>query len=543
MAAAASSLSLVPTEGASLADIDTLLTEQLGCGRVAAGRLARAFYDTFDHRLHRAGLVLEHEWLDGRRWLRLRRADQSTAVVQAACDRVPHRVSELADRRLRDELDGPCGERALLPVVVTDGEQYRYARTDELDKTIVRISVVTSVAVAVDRFAPPPDPGGTPADVGRARHVLDPVITLVAVRGHQRDFDALCAAVAARLGERVALDPLHRAAGAAGIALGEDPSDRAVAVRGDEPAAELAGALLRRAAEVLAANVAGIEGAVDDEFLHEFRVTLRATRALVRAGEGVLHPEDRAELLARLRALMDRTSPLRDLDVLRARWPREPEGPALIVALEALAPAYDADRAALLEVLRSPDFDELLRRLGEARPAPAAPGTAPLCSADWAAAVLPAELRRLRRRARRAGAAGTDAVAADTAELLHRARKQAKRLRYLLDVFGPLYGARAKRFRRALKDVQQQLGHFQDDCVALDALERAATGLDGADTAVLLALGRRSEQLRTARAAAVAEAVAMFAPLEAHHRRFARLLAMPTTEATEATEASGGDPP
>ncbi|MEZ5260615.1 MAG: CHAD domain-containing protein [Acidimicrobiales bacterium] len=137
------------------------------------------------------------------------------------------------------------------------------------------------------------------------------------------------------------------------------------------------------------------------------------------------------------------------------------------------------------------------------------------------------------------GAAAADSSTADTAELLHRARKQAKRLRYLLDVFGPLYGA-AKRFRRALKDVQQQLGHFQDDCVALDALERAATGLDGADTAVLLALGRRSEQLRTARATAVAEAVAMFAPLEAHHRRFARLLAMPTTEATEAT---GGDPP
>lgn len=522
MVAPVSSVSLVPHEGASLADIDLLLTDGLGCVRIAAGRLSRVFYDTFDHRLHRAGLVLEHEWLDGRRWLRLRRIGEAVALVQAAADTAPARAEELTDRRLRAALVPRCGGRTLLPVVAADGEQYRYARIDDRDKTIVRVSVVTAVAAAAAAFT-----DGPPADPGTARHVLDPVVTLVAVRGHDAAFAELCDAVYARIGRRSAIDPLRRAAAAADIPLGIDPSDRAVPLRADQPAAAAAADLLARAADVLAANTAGIEADGDDEFLHQFRVTLRATRALVRVAGGVVAPEDRDALLKQLRSLMELTSPVRDLDVLRERW-RHDE--VLAPVLGVLAAERAASRAALLEALRNGSFEGLLHRLRAVRPAP---GGSARTVADWAAAVLPGEQRRLCRRAGRAlertAAMPTAAVVldADVSAQLHRARKQAKRLRYLLDAFGPLYGARLRPFRKGLKALQRELGRFQDDCVALDALGRATAGLAGAPPATLIELGRRSEQLRRDQTAAAAAFADAFAPVRRHRRRDAARLARP----------------
>ena len=502
-------VALVPSEGVSLADIDALLTGPLGCRRLAAGRIVRTFYDTFDGRFYRAGLVVEHELLDGRAWLRVRRLGETVALVQAALEKVAGPVSGLADTRVRQILAPPAAGRALIALARTEGEQLRYSRVDRLEKATVRVSVMAVEAQLI--------PGA-----GHPRHLLEPVVTLSPVRGHDGSFAVLVEAVELRLGPRPAVDPLRRAAGAVGLALGVDPSDRQVDLAPETSAFSACAGLLARAAEVLEANTSGLVNQLDEEFLHDIRVTLRATRAVVRAARGVLDPSCGEQLAQELTALMDLTSPVRDLDVLRAAWAGDP---ALAPLLEVLAQDHEECLRALLDAVRGVAWVELLAHLRAPRPAPSGQE---LTASGWAATVLPVELRRLHRAARRAGRAQEPAASAAEEDPLHRTRKQAKRLRYLLDAFDSLYpGQQLDGLRRALKTVQTVLGDYRDATVAADAIAQAGGRLWGAEPAVLIELGRRSEAARADAALAATRFGPAYEAIAARRHRFAKRLAQP----------------
>ena len=60
---------------------------------------------------------------------------------------------------------------------------------------------------------------------------------------------------------------------------------------------------------------------------------------------------------------------------------------------------------------------------------------------------------------------------------LHAIRILAKRARYAVDAVAPLYGKDARRFARALADVQTVLGEYQDTTVAEAWLRSAAKAL------------------------------------------------------------------
>jgi len=88
---------------------------------------------------------------------------------------------------------------------------------------------------------------------------------------------------------------------------------------------------------------------------------------------------------------------------------------------------------------------------------------------------------------------------------LHDLRKDAKRLRYLLECFGSLFPAEVLSVAvRPLKSLQDVLGEFQDTEVQAHALADFGRQLDtaGASTETILAMGGAIEQLsvRSARA-------------------------------------------
>ena len=62
----------------------------------------------------------------------------------------------------------------------------------------------------------------------------------------------------------------------------------------------------------------------------------------------------------------------------------------------------------------------------------------------------------------------------DTPEGLHRARKAAKRARYVVEFTGPAVGKPAAALGRRAKHLQEQLGEHQDSAVAADFLARVA---------------------------------------------------------------------
>jgi CHAD domain-containing protein len=97
------------------------------------------------------------------------------------------------------------------------------------------------------------------------------------------------------------------------------------------------------------------------------------------------------------------------------------------------------------------------------------------------AGVSPHEARRhvrdrLGRLHRQASRAGRDFAKLPENEQ-HRARKRVKRLRYLIDIVGPLFDEpkATKRYLRALAAAQDALGEHQDLLTALPLYRQAAT--------------------------------------------------------------------
>ena len=115
------------------------------------------------------------------------------------------------------------------------------------------------------------------------------------------------------------------------------------------------------------------------------------------------------------------------------------------------------------------------------------------------------------------------------AQQVHDLRKDAKKLRYLLECFATLLpDASRKRFVKRLKALQDNLGAHQDAEVHVALIREIATDLHvGATTAdTLLALGQLTERLEQIRIAARAEFAVQFAAYDtsATEHAFAAML-------------------
>jgi CHAD domain-containing protein len=263
------------------------------------------------------------------------------------------------------------------------------------------------------------------------------------------------------------------------------------------PAGEAAHALLARLADVAEANVPGTRERLDDEFLHDLRVGVRRARSVLRELRAVFPAAELAHVRAELRWVQAATGPARDLDVQLA------ELGDLAAPLDARRRADLAPVRALLERRRDAAYAELRDALASQRFAAAlaawralAPDPGAAAAARPVAEVAAERIRRVHRRMVRDGRAIGDA---SPDEALHDLRKRGKELRYLLELFGPLFAPEVvKPMVRALKDLQDVLGRFQDRVVQAELLEGAGRELArrrGGPEA-LMALGLVVEELR-----------------------------------------------
>ena len=245
-------------------------------------------------------------------------------------------------------------------------------------------------------------------------------------------------------------------------------------------------ALLREQLREIHAHDPGTRLGEDPESLHDMRVAVRRTRALLRAG-GDLLASDTSELAGRLKALGQVLGDVRDLDVLLEHLnaevaalgePDEREAKAL---LRSLSRRRSRRRRALLETLDSDDYlvllDDFAATLDVLEPAD-----------------VEVSLDELAGRAAKALRKAVDALPGGPADgELHRIRKLGKRARYAAELAGRNeVVARAKR-------LQDALGDHQDAVVAEERLRALAAK---ATPAQAVAAGRLVERERTRKARA-----------------------------------------
>lgn len=232
----------------------------------------------------------------------------------------------------------------------------------------------------------------------------------------------------------------------------------------------------------------------DPELVHRARMAVRQARALLRSFRPILDREWSVALDERMRGLNVGFGTARNADVLLANLRRQAQRlpSADAPSLDRVFAAIERDRAeayaALGEMLRSPQYVELLRVVAEAaeRPAFEDPALAP--ARDVVPKLLDATWRKLRKAARKLSAPPTDAE-------LHRMRIKVKRARYAAQAVVPVAGDPAETFARRLKTFQAILGRQHDTVVATARLREIGTSSELAFVAGELVALENAENL------------------------------------------------
>ncbi|WP_462187035.1 MULTISPECIES: CYTH and CHAD domain-containing protein [unclassified Frankia] len=240
----------------------------------------------------------------------------------------------------------------------------------------------------------------------------------------------------------------------------------------------------------------------EPEAVHKMRVACRRARSTLRTFAPLFPPERALFLDGELRDLAGALSGARDAEVQAAYFEtRLAELPTELVVepvhktVTAHLGAGTANgRAEVLAMLRSDRYFALVSNLLTLLRGPLTPAAARPAGKALPDLLLGAD----RKLAKKVRAATALKVGQERDELLHSARKQAKRLRYAAEAVAPLYGNDAARLVEQAQIAQELLGTHQDATVARRLLGDWGTAAQaqGAPTAFTLGVLLGLEECR-----------------------------------------------
>lgn len=428
--------------------------------------VSRTWIDTFDWRLHDAGISLR--FVDDRPLTA--QLPDGTQLLCPVAPKWPALAENLPAGRLREVLSPIIEPRALIPVVAVQGtvQECRVLNSDE--KTVARLLIEHS-------------------DNGVGWLQVQPL------RGYDSDGDRIARGLSAVDGLTAAETTSYDDA----LAHAErQPHRRVEPFTPQTPAPVAIATVLQRFADAIAENVDGTFAAIDIEFLHDLRVAVRRTRSILKLVGDVL-PDDLAERFApEFKWLGDLTTPVRDLDVYLHDFDGMAAGltsadPGDLAPFQAFLRKHrTAERRILVRGLRSRRFERLMQDWqSELARVVENTTTGPTVS-ELARDRVGTVFRKVVKR-------GEHITAQSPSDDVHSLRKRCKELRYLLEVFRPLHAEEPhRRLLKELKALQDTLGDFQDGEVQREAVREFAAAMMNEGAAppdTVLAMGELAAQL------------------------------------------------
>ena len=455
----------------------------------------RSLLDTFDRRLSGAALRLELRACDG---LELTLTGEGSASAHLIVPSVPRFASDLPPGPFRSRLVAVADVRALLSVLRVHATRSVGVRHDRAGKMVAAVTIYEHVrdddrdiarwTIEVDELA------------GYAKHAT-------------KARDALAQIGLSRLNG----DTLTIAAAASGIQLAGTSNRPGVALDPEMPAIVGFRAVLSELADTIAANWQGTVEQLDPEFLHDLRVAVRRTRTVLAEGKSVLPPAIARRAEEGFGWLGTVTGPARDLDVQLINWTTDisPVPGDFVAALEPvhllLERRSQSAHDSLTRALESAEATELMKSAEMWWREPALDDS-PGLNADRPLGKI--VTKRIARRHANLVSRGRMIYPDTTPEQVHDLRKDAKRLRYLLECFaGLLQDAPRKAFVRRLKAFQDNLGEHHDAALHVAALRAISQELHfgRASSETMLAIGQLIAQLDQRRIASRLEFAEHFA--------------------------------
>jgi CHAD domain-containing protein len=413
----------------------------------------RRFYDTFDARLYRAGLVLEAQ----ERHFLLRRTERRKALIRQTIRKDPSFSRQIPSGRLRDAIKKPVGPRALLPVLnitaqrriihlrAADGSSYGQLSIDAcFHEAGTTCGFLLESDIAVPALTAPPQ-------------LLVDIQACGFLESREDEFECLCRFCGIK---PIMYDPR--------VHLKIDPQATAIhAVK----------EILLFVSEVIRKNLPGVLDDTDSEFLHDFRVAVRRTRAALGQLKGVLPEEERLRFREPFSKLGQLTNPMRDIDVFLSaielyRW-QLPD--VFSTGLRYLRRRLLRDRRVelrkLCDGLQTDAVQALLQDWTAFLNRPEAADENPEAARQAAGRIIAKQFKAVLK-------ANKNRIQENSSAQFHQLRIECKRLRYMLEFFASCLPATlTEKFLKRLRILQDILGAVQDSSIQQKYIAAQISGL------------------------------------------------------------------
>lgn len=414
--------------------------------RLASRQSSRkTYYDSFDWRLYSNDITCEFNQAKSASLLTLRSIKNGLVIADAELKKVPLFSKEFEPVIMRDTLAPLLDMRALLPVCTLDYEIYHLNIINKDEKTILRLLIEE-----YSQF--------------NNRVLLQPV------RGYDKAAEHIVEILTATLGLTVTDKPVLLTALQVQGRKPKDYSSKLNINLDPDMRADIAGKYIySHLLKAIKANEQGTIADTDSEFLHDFRVAVRRTRAGLSQIKGILPANSSAYYADFFSWLGQITGPTRDLDVYMLNFERYKSSlPASIS--EDLNPLYDfllakqqKSQKELAKKLQSPKY---LSTLAEWEQFLKEPSYKKPLEQNAKLTIKELAGRRIWKIFTRVLEEGEAITDLSPAEALHDLRKSCKKLRYLMEFFQSLYPEnQIKCLIKNLKGLQEVLGDFQDYAV------------------------------------------------------------------------------
>jgi CHAD domain-containing protein len=439
----------------------------------------RLYVDTFDRRLAAAGTTL-HFARTARGWRVVWNSAVQGPLRATTVANPPDFATDLPPGPFRSALASVIEMRRVLPVAEARGRGTGLGLRDGRGKTVAQ--------VAVERWTLP----------GKRRGPL--ALRVISIRGYEKAFRKVVALLRdeLNLGRPAAAHPLA-ALGFVDAAPTKSEFQLESGMRTDEALKFI----LRGLLESVRANEEGTKLALDTEFLHEFRVAVRRTRAALSRFKGVFTARTLARFAREFRWLGTITGPLRDLDVYLLKFDDYLEGgnAAQSLALEPvrahLLRRQEQEQTTLRRHLASARFRRLVAGWDAFLQQPVAVRTTLPNARRPIDEFAREQIWKFHRRVLKHGRAIDTRTPADA---VHELRLDCKKLRYMMEFCRSLFDKKTMAAQvKALKRLQDNLGDFNDLEVQQLKLQSFAGEMEARGEAPLetaLAMGQLIEQLK-----------------------------------------------
>ena len=418
-------------------EVDTqLVSRQSSC---------KTYYDSFDWRLYSNDITCEFNQAKTASSLTLRSIKNGLVIAGSELKKVPLFSKEFEPGTMRDTLEPLLEMRALLPVCTLDYEIYHLNIINKDQKIILRLLI-------------------------EEYRQFNNRVLLQPVKGYDKAAEHIAEILTATLGLTVTDEPVLLKA----LQLqGRKPKDYSSKLNinlDPDMRADIAGKYIySHLLKAIKANEQGTIADTDSEFLHDFRVAVRRTRAGLSQIKGILPANINAYYADFFSWLGQITGPTRDLDVYLLNFERYKSSLPDSIR-EDLNPLYDflliKQQKAQKELAKKLQSDKYLSTLSEWEQYLKEPSYKKPLEQNAKLTIKELADRRIWKVFTRVLQEGDAITGLSPAEALHDLRKSCKKLRYLMEFFQSLYPEQQiKHLIKNLKGLQEVLGDFQDYAV------------------------------------------------------------------------------